>query len=145
MGVSSIALFGGPIGSTNQNLTVNVETVDDEIVGIQTVGVEPIADANEEISTSNYTVDIRSERSQWFTSPTMSSTFQQISFERAENMSINYVLTTATNISDLHGQTILVDDINPEIAWTGSWENKTEITFGTVRSEWCILKAWQGC
>ncbi|KAK7464936.1 hypothetical protein VKT23_006144 [Stygiomarasmius scandens] len=44
-------------------------------------------------------------------------------------MSINYILATVTESTNLLNQTIFVDDTNPEIFWDGSWEMTTNVTF----------------
>ena len=56
----------------------------------------------------------------------MNTTDNTIQFKNLNNMSINYGLVMITDITDLTGRTILVDDSSPEIAWAGSWETSND-------------------
>ncbi|KAF5338787.1 hypothetical protein D9758_012070 [Tetrapyrgos nigripes] len=47
-------------------------------------------------------------------------------FEDNEGLVVDYVLIQVSNLTDLRGQTILVDDSNPEIHWHGNWAEKRD-------------------
>ncbi|KAF5355510.1 hypothetical protein D9758_006417 [Tetrapyrgos nigripes] len=47
-------------------------------------------------------------------------------FNDNEGLMVDYVLIQVSNLTDLRGQMILLDDSNPEIHWQGNWVEKTD-------------------
>ncbi|KAK7453501.1 hypothetical protein VKT23_011778 [Stygiomarasmius scandens] len=61
---------------------------------------------------------------QWYTSPPqVASNANQLIFSDLYGMAFDYALVTVGSGTDLRGKTILVDDTNPEIKWSGSWDD----------------------
>ncbi|KAK7434381.1 hypothetical protein VKT23_020226 [Stygiomarasmius scandens] len=101
----SLELFGEAIGPINQKIQVDFEEVN-----------------------LNATFG-----SQWYTSPTLpASVSTSVGMDGINNMSINYALVAVTAATDLHGKTILVDDLNPEINWSGNWETRINLPFSAT-------------
>ncbi|KIK66661.1 hypothetical protein GYMLUDRAFT_55376 [Collybiopsis luxurians FD-317 M1] len=67
---------------------------------------------------------------QWYTSPSLPDSPEAYSLELSslQLVGIDYVLIEAGGNTPLTGQTILVDDINPEIIWNGHWTNQSDFT-----------------
>ncbi|KIK66659.1 hypothetical protein GYMLUDRAFT_1023288 [Collybiopsis luxurians FD-317 M1] len=67
---------------------------------------------------------------QWYTSPSLpdSPDAYNLELSNLQLVGIDYVLIEAGSNTPLTGHTILVDDTNPEIIWTGHWTNQSEFT-----------------
>ncbi|KAK7000756.1 Gpr1 family protein [Favolaschia claudopus] len=114
---TSVALFGlTPPVQYNQTVGISDPSVD------QTNITRPD-------SYRNYTYSASAYGGQIFTSGVVSDASQiQIGLSDANGLAIDYALVTAGSTTNLQGQTILVDDRNPEIFWDGNWtmrENDT--------------------
>ena len=62
---------------------------------------------------------------QWFQSPTLSDGTHTINISRIAGTSIDFVVITPGQDTPLSGETLIVDDGDPSITYTGSWELNT--------------------
>jgi len=73
---------------------------------------------------------------QWPSSPFLPQTPGEqpfiVEIGQIDNMTIDYAVVTATNTTDLGGKTILVDDDNSEIIWSGNWERQINHEFWMI-------------
>ncbi|KAJ7871062.1 hypothetical protein B0H13DRAFT_2061302, partial [Mycena leptocephala] len=66
---------------------------------------------------------------QFYTSGILPAPGQMLlGLSNANGIAIDYALVTASNSTNLQGQTILVDDASPEIFWDGSWSAQDNFT-----------------
>ncbi|KAF7332882.1 hypothetical protein MVEN_02393500 [Mycena venus] len=101
----------------------------------QTIGIADPA-SNKDITTPPKDSDYRPYMypsaafgGQFYTSGTLPAPGQMVlGLSNANGIAIDYVLVTASNSTNLQGQTIIVDDANPEIFWNGSWSAQDNFT-----------------
>lgn len=68
---------------------------------------------------------------QWYQSPTLSDGSHKISLDNIAGTSLDYIVVTAGNSTPLAETTVIVDDNDPAIVYTGSWAHTFE-TFGRL-------------
>ncbi|KAK7005990.1 Gpr1 family protein [Favolaschia claudopus] len=107
---TSVALFGvTPPIQYNQTIRIADPSVDK-------------TNATQPNSYRAYTYPVSSQGGQFFTSGVVHNDSQiRIGLSNADGVAIDYALVTAGNLTNLQGQTILVDDRSSEIFWDGNW------------------------
>jgi hypothetical protein len=99
----------------------------------QTIGIADPASDKDIITQPKdyrpYTYPSAAFGGQFYTSGILPAPGQMLlGLSNANGIAIDYALVTASNSTNLQGQTILVDDASPEIFWDGSWSAQDNFT-----------------
>ena len=62
---------------------------------------------------------------QWFQSPTLPEGTHTVNISRIAGTSVDFVVITAGQNTSLSGETLIVDDGDPSITYSGSWSLNT--------------------
>ncbi|KAG6840884.1 hypothetical protein C0991_003477 [Blastosporella zonata] len=60
---------------------------------------------------------------QWYKSPTLSDGTHTVSITRIAGTAVDYMVVTAGLMTPLSGQTLIVDDADSAISYSGTWSN----------------------
>jgi hypothetical protein len=66
---------------------------------------------------------------QWYQSPTLSDGTHNIAITHIAATAVDYAVITAGPQTNLAGLTLIVDDGNPVMRYTGSWSQSNSLTF----------------
>ncbi|KAJ7670929.1 hypothetical protein DFH06DRAFT_1293807 [Mycena polygramma] len=107
-----------------------------EGISVSLVGITPPSGYNQTIglvgperTEYSYTYPSAAVGGPFYTSLTLPASGQlSVGLINVSGIAIDYALVTAGNTTNLQGQTIIVDDANPEIFWNGNWSAKDNFT-----------------